>query len=240
MAIYAAIFPPGDGEYEERPRDPYARGHQHKEPPQFTWERFPVHILFCLSRLFSTFRFSFFHPSSTPSSLSLSLQSSTLNPSPFFPPLLWFFHPPLRSRRSFYLWWIAVELPVALAGPMEQQPLRGEKTEGGDEGTSGGGETVNHPVDICARITRKARDSFEAIFPTSAQLLYSYSSSSRDSMSRGRKKGLKGSNETRYVSNYDNASGELYHSARNILRNFKFDGVNKIEARSRLKEIIKF
>lgn len=170
-------------------------------------------------------------------SLSLSLQSSTLNPSPFFPPLLWFFHPPLRSRRSFYLWWIAVELPVALAGPMEQQPLRGEKTEGGDEGTSGGGETVNHPVDICARITRKARDSFEAIFPTSAQLLYSYSSSSRDSMSRGRKKGLKA---TKRVSNYDNASGELYHSARNILRNFKFDGVNKIEARSRLKEIMKF
>lgn len=99
MAIYAAIFPPGDGGYEERPRDPYARGRQHKEPPQFTWERFPVHILFCLSRLFSTFRFSFFHPSS---SLCFSL-SSILNPSPFLPPLLWFFHPPLRSRRSFYL-----------------------------------------------------------------------------------------------------------------------------------------
>lgn len=105
MAIYAAIFPPGDGEYEERPRDPYARGRQHKEPPQFTWEWFPVHILFCLSRLFSTFRFSFFHPSSL--FLSVSLQSSTLTltlrsfptlalvftPTPFTPELL-----PLMNR----------------------------------------------------------------------------------------------------------------------------------------------
>lgn len=183
MAIYAAIFPPGDGGYEERPRDPYARGRQHKEPPQFTWERFPVHILFCLSRLFSTFRSSFFHPSS---SLCFSL-SSILNPSPFFPPLLWFFHPPLRSRRSFYLWWIAVELPVALAGPMEQQLLCGVKRR---REWGAGGETVNHPVDICARITSKAGDSFEAIlFPTPAPLLYSYSPSSRDSsVSRGKRK----------------------------------------------------
>lgn len=90
MAIYAAIFPPGDGGYEERPRDPYARGRQHKEPPQFTWERFPVHILFCLSRLFSTFRFSFFHPSST-LCFSLSLQSLTLRPS--FHPCFGFFTP---------------------------------------------------------------------------------------------------------------------------------------------------
>lgn len=73
---------------------------------------------------------------------------------------------------------------------MEQQPLRGEKTErvGAREGGVGG-ETVNHPVDICARVTRKAGDSFEAIlFPTSAPLLYYYSSSSRDSMSRGKKR----------------------------------------------------
>lgn len=119
-------------------------------------------------------------------SLFLSL-SSILNPSPFLPPLLWFFHPPLRSRRSFYLWWIAVELPVALAGPMEQQLLCGVKRR---REWGAGGETVNHPVDICARITSKAGDSFEAIlFPTPAPLLYSYSPSSRDSsVSRGKRK----------------------------------------------------
>lgn len=188
MAIYAAIFPPGDGEYEERPRDPYARGRQHKEPPQFTWEWFPVHILFCLSRLFSTFRFSFFHPSSL--CLSVSLQSSTLNPHPslFFHPCFGFYPHPVHAG-AFTFDESRWNYPLHSRGQWSSS-LCGVKRQR-EWGREGGvrGETVNHPVDICARVTKKAGDSFEAIlFPTSAPLLYYYSSSSRDSMSRGKKR----------------------------------------------------
>lgn len=68
------------------------------------------------------------------------------------------FLPPLHSHQSFYLWWIALELPVAFAGPMEQL-LRGEKIERAREKACARGgrrerEAVNYPVDISARITR--------------------------------------------------------------------------------------
>lgn len=90
------FFRRGTGKYEERPRDPYARGRQHKEPPQFTWERFPVHTLFSLSRLFSVFHFStllLFDP--PPLTLTLlSILALVFSPlTPFAPELL-----PLMNR----------------------------------------------------------------------------------------------------------------------------------------------
>lgn len=141
------FFRRGTGKYEERPRDPYARGRQHKEPPQFTWERFPVHTLFSLSRLFSTFRFSFFHPPPPLLSLSLSLQSSTLNPHPSFHPCFGFFTLtpfapellPLMNRGGITRCTRGANGPAASAGKRQRE----------------GRETVNHTVDIRARITRK-------------------------------------------------------------------------------------
>lgn len=134
---------------------------------------------------------SVFHFSTLP--LSVSLQSSTLNPHPslFSHPCFGFYPHPVHAgaftfdeSRWNYPLHSRSQWSSSLCGVKRQR-------EWGREGGVGG-ETVNHPVDICARITRKAGDSFEAIlFPTSAPLLYYYSSSSRDSMSRGKKKVLK-------------------------------------------------
>ena len=171
------------GVWRAWPRGPYARGPPAQRTPQFTWERFPVDILFA-PRLFSPFRFSFcpLCPTSPFFFRALSAPWLTLQP-----PFLRFFRPSSASRvrrtlprvRSFFFFSFFTPtlftpelLPLmnraeitrcireangaASAGWKDRPGLdRGKSpSERARQRGEGKRETVNYP-DISARITRQ-------------------------------------------------------------------------------------
>lgn len=97
--------------------NPYASDHHRTKTVAIAWKQFPVDILFPCTFIFDIPFFHFAHCADP-------FPKPRLHPPPALPTSRDL--PPPAFTLGFYLWWIALELPVAFEGPMEQL-LRGWK-----------------------------------------------------------------------------------------------------------------